>query len=88
MDDACYIGNIAGAPVDAGTAAFVFVDASGKLGTVSMAANGTKVIAPGVPGANPPQAVPQRVQPRAIGPDPRQAMFNRKVEKQQATIAD
>lgn len=58
----------------------------GKLGTVLMAANG-KVTVPGVPGANPPQAVPQCFQPRAIGQDPKQAMLNRKVEKQ-ATIAE
>ena len=59
-----------------------------KVGTVAMAANGTKMTVPGFPGANLPQAVPQRVQPRAFGPDPRQAMLNRKVEKQQATIAE
>lgn len=33
LDDSCYIGNIIGAGVDAGTAAFVFVDQDGKLGT-------------------------------------------------------
>src|SRR5206468_2594669 len=79
--------NISGASVSAGTFAFVFVDASGKLGTVAVNANGNKVTIPGLPGANPPQAVPQRVQPQAIGPDPKQAMLNRKVEELQATVA-
>ena len=87
VDNACYIGNISGAPVDAGTFAFVFVDADGKLGTVAVDANGNKVTIPGLPGANPPQAVPQRLQPQAIGPDPKQAMLNRKVEELQATVA-
>jgi hypothetical protein len=55
-----------------------------------VAANGNKVTIPGLPdlpGANPPQAVPQPVQPKAIGPDPKQAMLNRKVEELQATVA-
>ena len=34
-----------------------------------------------------PQAVPQCVQPQAIGPDPKQAMLNRKVKELQATVA-
>jgi hypothetical protein len=90
VDNACYIGNIHGAPVAAGSLAFVFVDASGKLGTVAMAANGNKVTIPGLPtlpGANLPQAVPQRVQPQTIGPDPKQAMLNLRVEELQATVA-
>jgi hypothetical protein len=90
VDNACYIGNISGAPVSAATFAFVLVDASGKLGTVTVDANGNKVTIPGLPslpGANLPQAVPQRVQPQAIGPDPKQAMLNRKVEELQATVA-
>jgi len=90
VDNACYIGNISGASVSVGTFAFVFVDASGKLGTVTVDANGNKVTIPGLPslpGANPPQAVPQRVQPKAIGPDPKQAMLNRKVEELQVTVA-
>ena len=90
VDNACYIGNISGAPVSAATFAFVLVDASGKLGTVTVDANGNKVTIPGLPslpGANPPQAVPQRVQPQVIGPDPKQAMLNRNVEKLQATVA-
>ena len=88
VDNACYIGNIAGASVSAGTFAFVLVDADGKLGTLTMDANGNKVSIPGLKGANPPQAVPRHVQLQAIGPDPKQAMLNRKVEKQQATIAE
>ena len=87
VDNACYIGNISGATVAMGTLAFVFVDASGKLGTVPMDANGNKVTVPGLKGTNPPQAVPERVQPQAIHPDPKQAMLNRKVEELQATVA-
>jgi hypothetical protein len=58
---------------------FVLVDDNGKLGTVSLNEIGIKT--------KQPQTVPQRVQPRAIGPDPKQAMLNRKVEKLQATVA-
>ena len=84
VDNACYIGNIAGASVSAGTFAFVLVDADGKLGTLTMDANGNKVSIPGLKGAN-----PRHVQLQTIGPDPKQAMLNRKVvEKQQATIAE
>jgi hypothetical protein len=36
VDDSCYIGNIIGAGVDAGTAAIVFVDQDGKLGTTAL----------------------------------------------------
>jgi hypothetical protein len=77
VDNACYIGNIHGATVSAGTFLSVIVDASGKLGTATVDANG-KVTVPGLPGANPPQA---------IGPDPKQAMLNRRVEELQATVA-
>jgi hypothetical protein len=90
VDNACYIGNIHGAPVSNATIAFVFVDASGKLGTVAVDASGNKVTIPGLPslpGANAPQAVPQRVQPQAVSPDPKEAMLNRKVEELQATVA-
>jgi hypothetical protein len=90
VENACYIGNISGASVSVGTASLVIVDASGKLGTVTVDANGNKVTIPGLPGlpgANLPQAVPQRVQPKAIGPDPKEAMLNRKVEELQATVA-
>jgi hypothetical protein len=70
VDNACYIGNIAGASVSAGTFAFVLVDADGKLGTLTMDANGNKVSIPGLKGANPPQAVPRHVQLQPIGPAP------------------
>jgi hypothetical protein len=36
VDDSCYIDNIIGAGVDAGTAALVFVDQDGKLGTTAL----------------------------------------------------
>jgi hypothetical protein len=36
LSDSCYIGNISGAGVDAGTAAVVFVDQDGKLGTIAL----------------------------------------------------
>jgi hypothetical protein len=86
VDNACYIGNIHGATVSAGTFLSVIVDASGKLGTATVDANG-KVTVPGLPGANPPQAISQRVQRQAIGPDPKQAMLNRRVKELQATVA-
>ena len=74
-----FIAGIFNRAVDAGTAQAVFVDATGKLGTLAVNGIGNK-------GA--PRAVPQRLQPHAIGQDPKQAMLNRKVEKQQATIAE
>jgi hypothetical protein len=86
VDNACYIGNIHGRPVSGGTFAFVLVDASGKLGTMTVDANGNNVM-PSLPGANLPQAVPQLIRPQAIGPDPKEAMLNRKVEELQATVA-
>ena len=46
VDNACYIGNISGANVAAGTAAAVFVDADGKLGTVSSSRRFKKEIKP------------------------------------------
>ena len=46
MDNACYIGNISGANVAPGTAAFVLVDADGKLGTVSSSRRFKKEIKP------------------------------------------
>ena len=73
-----FIAGIFNRDVDAGTAVAVFVDANGKLGTNLVNAAGNK-------GA--PRAVPQHVQPQAIGPDPKQAMLNRKVKELQATVA-
>jgi hypothetical protein len=58
---------------------FVMVDDNGKLGTISADVIANKI--------GNPLAVPQRVQPQAIGPDPKQVMLNRKVEKLQSTVA-
>jgi len=41
LSDSCYIGNIIGAGVDAGTAFAVFVDQDGKLGTQALPNTGT-----------------------------------------------
>jgi hypothetical protein len=46
VSDSCYIGNISGQAVGSATAAIVMVDADGKLGTVSLNANGNKVALP------------------------------------------
>jgi len=45
VDDSCYIGNIYGAVIS-DNAAFVFVDADGKLGTGAVDANGNKLALP------------------------------------------
>jgi hypothetical protein len=57
----------------------VLVDDNGKLGTVAVNEIGIKT--------KQPQAIPQRVQPKAISPDPNQAMLNRRVKELQATVA-
>ena len=75
VSDRCFIGNIYGAPVSSATAAVVLVDSDGRLGTFTAASD---------PGA----FSPQRVQPQAIPDAAKQTMLNRKVEKQQATIAE
>jgi hypothetical protein len=41
VDVSCYIDNIVGAGVDAGTAVVVFVDQDGKLGTTALPNTGT-----------------------------------------------
>ena len=41
VSDSCYIGNIHGAGVDAGTTLVVFVDQDGKLGTTALPGTGT-----------------------------------------------
>jgi uncharacterized coiled-coil protein SlyX len=46
VNDSCYIGNIYGAEISE-FAAFVFVDADGKVGTGAVDANGNKVTLPG-----------------------------------------
>ena len=71
LSDSCYIGNIIGAGVDAGTAAPVFVDQDGKLGTVALPNSGA------LPSAQP-QAMPQSTKPDTV--------LNGKVEKLQATV--
>jgi hypothetical protein len=45
VDDSCYIGNIYGAVIS-DNAAFVFVDADGKVGTGAVDASGNKVTLP------------------------------------------
>ena len=75
VSDRCFIDNIHGAPVSAATAAFVLIDSDGRLGTFTAASD---------PGA----FSPQRIQPQAIPDAAKQTMLNRKVEKQQATIAE
>jgi len=45
VDDSCYIGNIYGAVIS-DNAAFVFVDADGKVGTGAIDANGKKMAVP------------------------------------------
>jgi hypothetical protein len=75
-----YIAGIQNRTVSAsGHPHFVIVDDDGKLGTASVDVIANKI-------ANP-QAVPQPMQPQPIGPDPKQAMFNRKVEKLQTMVA-
>jgi hypothetical protein len=76
VSDRCFIDNIFGAPVSAGTAAFVLVDSDGRLGTTT------------VDGPDPGGFLPQRVQPQAIPDAVKQAMVNLKVEKLQATVAE
>lgn len=43
VDNICYIDNIFGATIDAGTAIIVGVDSNGKLGTVAVDAVGNNV---------------------------------------------
>jgi hypothetical protein len=71
--DRCYIGNIYGAPVSNATVAFVFVDSDGRLGTMT------------ADGPDPGGFSPKHMEPSV--PDAKQAMFNRKVEKLQATVS-
>jgi hypothetical protein len=83
----CYIQEIAGASIPTATAAFVFVDnATGKLGTMLVDANGNRLTVP-IPQSQL-QAAPQG-QPKAshVSEDGRQAMLNLKVKELQATVA-
>jgi hypothetical protein len=78
VSDRCFIENIFGAPVSAGTAAFVFIDSDGRLGTTT------------VDGADPGgffTQPAQRTSPNAV-PDAKQAMLNLKVDKLQATVSE
>jgi len=83
----CYIQEIAGASIPTATAAFVFVDnATGKLGTMLVDANGNGVTVP--ISQSQLQAAPQG-QPKAshVSEDGRQAVLNLKVKELQATVA-
>jgi hypothetical protein len=73
VSDRCFIENIFGAPVSAGTAAFVLIDSDGRLGTFTVA------------GPDPGGFSPKHTQPSV--PDAKQAKLNLKVEKLQATAA-
>ena len=76
VSDRCFIDNISGAPVSAGTAAFVLVDSDGRLGTFT------------VDGPDPGGFSPKGISPRAIPDAAKQAMLNLKVEALEATIAE
>ena len=76
VSDRCFIDNISGAPVSAGTAAFVLVDSDGRLGTFT------------VDGPDPGGFSPKGISPKAIPDAPRQAMLNLKVEALEATVAE
>lgn len=82
VDNSCYIGNISGAEVDVTTSALVYVDADGKLGTLNVDRNGNEATLPGIPRANPPQAVPRSDSLTRA----KQAMLDRKVDELQATV--
>jgi hypothetical protein len=71
----CYIDNIHGSPVSAGTAAVVMVDSDGRLGTVT--ADGPQ------PGGFSPKGIP----PKSIPDAAEQAMLNLKVQELEATVA-
>jgi len=75
VSDRCFIDNIFGAPVSAGTAAFVLIDSDGRLGTttVNAADPGGFFTLPA-----------QRISPLSVKPD---TALNGKVEKLQATVA-
>ena len=75
ISDRCFIDNIFGAPVSAATAAFVFVDSDGRLGTTTAAA------------ADPGGFFPKSGLNPAVLQGAHNAMLNRKVEELQAIIA-
>ena len=76
VSDRCFIDNISGAPVSAGTAAFVLVDSDGRLGTFTVA-----------DGPDPGGFSPKGIRPQAVPDAAKQAMLNLKVEELQATVA-
>ena len=77
VSDRCFIDNISGAPVSAGTAAFVLVDSDGRLGTFTVA-----------DGPDPGGFSPKGIQPQAIPDAAKQAMLNLKVEALEAIVAE
>ncbi len=83
LNNSCYIGNIHGRPVDPATVAPVFVDADGKLGTLTSAAAGNKMTAP-----NPQGAQPQAILNKFLKEHKRVEEQESKIEKQEASIAE
>jgi hypothetical protein len=73
VSNRCFIGNIFGAPVNAGSFAFVLVDSDGRLGTFT------------VSGADPGGFSPKSAEP-AVPDTAKQAMLNRKVEELQKQV--
>jgi hypothetical protein len=83
VDNSCYIDNIFGASIDAGTATIVGVDSNGKLGTVAVDSVGNRVPVSSLLGRQL-QAIPERQGvPKGAKP---QAMLNHKVDELQATV--
>ena len=62
MDDSCYVDNIFGATIDAGTAIIVGVDADGKLGTTAADAAGNKVPVASLLGGRPQAMLNRKVE--------------------------
>jgi hypothetical protein len=75
VSDRCFIDDISGAPVSAGTAAFVLVDSDGRLGTFT------------ADGPDPGGFSPNGIRPQAVPDAARQAMLNLKVQELEATVA-
>jgi len=76
VSDRCFIDNISGAPVSAGTAEFVLVDSDGRLGTFT------------VEGADPGGFNSKGIKPQAIPDAAKQALLNLKVQALEATVAE
>lgn len=74
VSDRCFIDNIFGAPVSAGTAAIVLVDSDGRLGTFT------------VDGPDPGRFSPLPAPRQAVPENEKQARLNLKVDKLQATV--